>query len=84
MATRLAEGGLEGVLDLVLDDKDHGLKAGAAGVVEGIVHNDLSVGAHRVDLLHAAVTAAHAGSHDDQYRFIHLQFLLYLPGFPAL
>ena len=80
----VADGCLEGVLDLVLDDKDHGLKAGAAGVVKGIVHNDLSVGAHRVDLFHAAVTAAHAGSHDDQYRFIHLQFLLYLPGFPAL
>ena len=80
----VADGSLEGVLDLVLDDKDHGLKAGAAGVVERIVHNDLSVGAHRVDLLHAAVAAAHAGCHDDQYRFIHLQFLLYLPGFPAL
>ena len=30
------------------------------------------------------VMAAGMGSHDDQYRFIHLQFLLYLPGFPAL
>ena len=80
----VADGSLEGVLDLVLDDKDHGLKAGAAGVVERIVHNDLSVGAHRVDLLHTAVAAAHASCHDDQYRFIHLYFLLYLPGSPAL
>ena len=80
----VADGGLEGILDLMLDDKDHCLEACAAGVVERIIHDDLSVGAHRVDLLHAAVTAAHAGSHDDQYRFIHLQFLLYLPGFPAL
>ena len=78
------DGSLEGILDLVLDHKDHRFKAGPAGVVERIIHDDLSVGAHRVDLLHAAVTAAHAGSHDDQYRFIHLQFLLYLPGFPAL
>ena len=30
------------------------------------------------------VAAAHAGCHDDQYRFVHLHFLLYLPGFPAL
>ena len=80
----VADGCFEGVLDLVLDDKDHGLKAGAAGIVEGVVHNDLSVGAHRVDLLHTAVAAAHAGCHDDQYRFVHLHFLLYLPGFPAL
>jgi len=81
---RFHGGDADDVLDLVLDDKDHGLKAGAAGVVEGIVHNDLSVGAHRVDLLHAAVAAAHAGCHDDQYRFVHLHFLLYLPGVPAL
>ena len=80
----VADGSFEGVLDLVLNDKDHGLKAGAAGVIERIVHNDLSVGAHRVDLLHAAVAAAHAGCHDDQYRFVHLHFLLYLPGVPAL
>ena len=80
----VTDGSFEGVLDLVLDDKDHGLKAGAAGIVEGVVHNDLSVGAHRVDLLHTAVAAAHAGCHDDQYRFVHLHFLLYLPGFPAL
>ena len=80
----VADSCLEGILDLVLDNKDHGLKAGAAGIVKGVVHNDLSVGTHRVDLLHTAVTAAHAGRHDYQYRFIHLHFLLYLPGVPAL
>ena len=72
----VADGGLEGLLDLMLDDKDHGLEACAAGVVERIIHDDLPVGAHRVDLLHAAVTAAHAGRHHDQYRFVHNNFLL--------
>ena len=72
----VADGGLEGLLDLMLDDKDHGLEACAAGVVERIIHDDLSVGAHRVDLLHAAVTAAHTCRHHDQYRFVHNKFLL--------
>ena len=72
----VADGGLEGILDLMLDDKDHGLEACAAGVVERIIHDDLSVGAHRVDLLHAAVTAAHTCRHHDQYRFVHNKFLL--------
>ena len=74
----LADGRFEGVLDLMLDDKDHRLKACAAGIVKGIVHDDLTIGAHRVDLLHAAVTAAHASRHDHQYRFLHIRFLLYL------
>ena len=67
----VADGGFESLLDLVLDDKDHGLKACAVGIVQGVLHNGLTLGAHRVDLLHAAVTAAHAGSHDHQYRFVH-------------
>ena len=37
-----------------------------------------AVGAYRVDLLHAAVTAAHASRHDHQYRFLHIRFLPYL------
>ena len=72
----VADGGLEGILDLVLDHKDHGLKAGPACIVKGIIHDDLAVGAHRVDLLHAAVTAAHTCRHHDQYRFVHNKFLL--------
>ena len=71
----VADGGLERRLDLMLDDEDHRLKACAAGVVERIVHDDLAVRAHRVDLLHAAVAAAHAGRHDHQYRFVHIRFL---------
>ena len=70
----VADGGLEGLLDLMLDDEDHGLEPGAAGIVEGIIHDDLPVRAHRVDLLHAAVPAAHTSRHDHQYRFVH--FLL--------
>ena len=62
----------------MLDDKDHRLKACAAGIVKGIVHDDLTIGAHRVDLLHAAVTTAHASRHDHQYRFLHIRFLPYL------
>ena len=72
----VADGGLEGILDLVLDDKDHRLKAGPACIVKGIIHDDLAVGAHRVDLLHTAVTAAHTCRHHDQYRFVHNKFLL--------
>ena len=68
----VADGLFEGLLDLVLDDEDHGLKACTAGIVEGIIHDDLPVGAYRVDLLHAAVTAAHASRHDHQYRFVHV------------
>ena len=37
----VADGCLEGVLDLVLDDKDHGLKACAVGIVQGVLHNGL-------------------------------------------
>ena len=68
----VADGLFEGLLDLMLDDEDHGLKACTAGIVEGIIHDDLPVGAYRVDLLHAAVTAAHASRHDHQYRFVHV------------
>ena len=57
----LANGLLERFFDLVLDDEHHGLEAGALGVVERVVHDDLAAGTHRVDLLEAAVTAAHTG-----------------------
>ena len=58
----VADGGFESLFDLVLDDEDDRLEACAAGVVQGIIHDDLTAGTHRVDLLHAAVAAAHAGS----------------------
>ena len=68
----VADGSFESLLDLVLDDEDDRLEACAAGVVQGIIHDDLTAGTHRVDLLHAAVAAAHAGSHDHQDRFVHV------------
>ena len=62
----------------MLDNKDHRLKACAAGIVKGIIHDHLTVRPHRVDLLHTAVAAAHASRHDHQYRFVHIRFLPYL------
>ena len=58
-------------LVLPADDEDDLLKAGAPGVVDGIVDDDLPARAHRVELLHAAVAAAHPGSQYDQYGFCH-------------
>ena len=72
----VANGSFESRFDLVLDDEDDRLEACAAGVVERIIHDDLTVRPHRVDLLHAAVAAAHAGSHDHQDRFVHVYLLL--------
>ena len=67
----LTDGGLEGLLNLVLDDEDHRLKAGALGVINGIVDDQLAVVAYRVKLLQSAVAAAHTGGHNDQNRFLH-------------
>ena len=72
----VADGSFESLFDLVLDDEDDRLEACAAGVVQGIIHDDLTAGTHRIDLLHAAVAAAHAGSHDHQDRFVHVYLLL--------
>ena len=69
LAQTVADGGLEGILDLMLDDEDHGLKAGAAGVVDGVVNDELIVVANRVHLLKSAVAAAHTGGHDNEDRF---------------
>ena len=60
LAYRLSEGGF----DLVLDDKDHRLKARSAGIVKGVVDDKFSIGAHRVHLLQSTVAAAHTGGHD--------------------
>lgn len=79
MDQAVADGGLEVGLDLVLDDEHHGLEARAAGVEDGIVDDELAVAAHRVDLLEAAVAAAHAGGHNNEYRFVHCVILLFAP-----
>ena len=60
----VADAGAEIGLDLLLDDEDHGFEPGPAGVVDGVVDDELSVVSHGVQLLEAAVPAAHAGGHD--------------------
>ena len=78
-------GGLERLLDLVLDDKDDGLKSGAAGIVQAVVDDGLPAGTDRVDLLQPAVAAAHTGSHNDKNRFFaHGKNLLYTKSFRLL
>ena len=73
-----ADGLLECILDLMLDDKNHGIKAGTLGIINGIVDYKLAMIAHGIDLLETAVTAAHARCHDHKYRFIHNRNLLSL------
>ena len=68
------------LLDGLLDDDDHRLKTGLMGIVDGVVQNRLSAAAHRVDLLQAAVAAAHTRSHDNKNRFLHNACLLYRYG----
>ena len=70
----------EGRLVLLADDEDDFFKAGAPGVKNGIVDDDLPAWAHRVELFHAAVAAAHPGSQYDQYGFFHSSVLLCLQG----
>ena len=61
----------ESRVDLRLDDKDDGLKTGAARVKQAVIQNCLAVRPHRVNLLQPAVAAAHAGRHHGQDRFVH-------------
>ena len=66
----VADGLLEGLLDVVTDDEDDLVKAGLDGIVDGIVHDDLAVGADSRQLFDAAAEAgADAGRHDYQCRF---------------
>ena len=54
----------KGSFDLVLDDKDHRLKARPTGVVERVVNDKFPVWPHRIHLFQSTITAAHTGSHD--------------------
>ena len=69
----------EGLGNVVPDDKDHLVEACLNGVVNGIVHDNLAVQAHGLQLLDAAAeTAADARRHNDQgglFGFAH-DFLL--------
>ena len=62
---------LEVPQQLLFDDEHRLAEAGQPGVVQGVIDDLLPAGPHRVDLLQAAVPAAHARRHNDQYRFAH-------------
>ena len=55
------------------DDKYNLLKSGLFRVIQGKIHNDMSLRIHRIDLFESAVTASHSGSHDDQRWSSHYQ-----------
>ena len=65
-------------VQLFLDDKNHLREAGAHCVKHREIHDDLAVFPDGIDLLQAAVTAAHAGRHNDQNRFLHDKNHLFL------
>ena len=69
----------EAVLKVMLNDKHDLVEACLHGIVDGVEHQHLVVGAHAVNLLISAVARAHAGGHDHE-GFIHADqsFLPYL------
>ena len=71
----VANGLVKGLFDLVLDDEHNGVEAGALGVIDGVVDDELAVIAHRVYLLESAVATAHSGGHDNEHGFLHCCFL---------
>ena len=64
-----ADGGLEVLLDLMLDDEDDAPKACAVGVEERKVDDRVAVIVHGLDLLEPAETAADAGGENDESGF---------------
>ena len=53
-------------LDVFADDEDNLVKTGFQSVMDGIIHDDLPVGAYRSQLFDASSeTAADTGGHDD-------------------
>ena len=61
----------ECVEQILFYNKYHAAEASLPRIVDGIVHDDLSVRADRIDLLQTAVAGAHAGSHNDKNRICH-------------
>ena len=66
----VADGFLESLLNVVADDKDNLVKPGFDGIMDGVIHDDLAVGADSGQLLDAAAKAgADAGCHNAQCCF---------------
>ncbi len=70
------------LLILLLNDKDDLLKPCLHCIIDGKVHDDVSVRIHRINLLQTAVAASHTCCHNDEYWFLHFSFLLKIPQFP--
>ena len=56
----------ERFLEVTTNDEDHAAEAGAEGIENRVVHHGFAVGTHGIELLQAAVAAAHAGSQDEE------------------
>ena len=59
---------LECLGEIPADDEDHPAEPGANGIIDRVVEHGLTVGAHRIHLFEAAITAAHSGGKDDKGR----------------
>ena len=65
------DGLTEALLQLGLDDEHQIPEACAVGIQQGEIDDDVTLIVHGSDLLQTAEAAAHAGSHDNQNRFLH-------------
>jgi hypothetical protein len=63
----------EGLLDVAANDKDHLAETGAQGIEHRVINDDFPVGSDGINLFESAVTASHAGGHDDEGWFHRLQ-----------
>ena len=71
LGSLLEHGLLEIGEEFFLDDEHGLLKTCPPGVKQGKVDDLFPTGPHRVNLLQSTITAAHAGSHNNQYGFAH-------------
>ena len=68
----------EHLVHTAADDKNHLIKTGFDGIIDGVFHQDFTVGANAVHLFVTAVTGSESSCHD-QKRRIHRKINL-LPG----
>ena len=54
----------EDLLKVMLDDKAHSAEARLISIIQAEIHNDIALFRYLVELLVAAVSAAHSGSHN--------------------